>query len=1153
MKFTWPIILQVTFMTLSGILQAQESTLVYPGQDGKLVYVPHANTQESDTVNVIPDFSLCGYKGGGVAIPYVPVKATVFPQEGNDRARIQAAIDAVCALPLDANGFRGAVLLKAGTYEVNDGNIPTTSNGWGNALLISKSGVVLRGEGQGPDGTILISDAEKQHTLLCIQPSVSPQRTTSNTTRITDAYVGTGAKSFNVASTSGFSVGGVIFVTFTPNSAWLNDIYVNPYLNVAGGDILWDTGNYTIRYERKITAITGNLITINSPVVQPMQTKYGGGQISLMTITAGERLYNVGVENLRLEGSGITPTSSETSTKRLQFAIRPRYIENGWIHGVTAVHASESTVKTWDCNYFTVEECAYIDPLGPKEGGWRYAFGLDAGSQHILFQRNYSYDGRHDFVSHAKMPGPNVFLDCYSKLGTTIGPHERFATGTLFDNISMQSLMAVSEQRGTSGSGHGWAGVQQIAWNLECSSIVCDAPKGHQNYAIGCIGTEVLSTVSGKNNTNSVGVYRGYYESKGTHVTTRSLYLKQLEDRFGSAAIANITIPEQQTGNIYSKLANWAGNGPLVTNTGIAVSITSPASGANYSAPQVITINATASDADGSITQVDFYINGSFTGTATTSPYSVTYSIPYDGVYSLTARATDNTGKITTSKAISIYVNAIDHTNPPGTGTITKRAEISNSEGALKAFDKLTTTKWVDNGGIPNAPFPSWIQIQFPTDLVVNTLAITSANDEPDKDPSDFSLKASNDGITWITLKSWSTQTWANRVEEKVFSFSNNVSYNYYRLEITKNQGNVGDTQLSEIKLFWSAQPVIAVTGISVSPAMTTLNLKNTEQLTATILPANASNKTVTWTSGNTSVATVNSSGLVTALAAGTAFITATTQDGAKTATSVITVTSVEAYTYNPSEDTYVRGGTYSTTNYGTTTQIDIKQGSQSDFMRKGLVKFDLRNLSLSNFTSAKLRLFASSAKASTISVYPIDDNWSESTVTWNNAPANGSSISSVAVSASNVYYEFDVTAFVQEQLAGDGVVSLGIWDIGASNVNVSFNSREASSSKPELFVQTSGNVTTINDLNTKTGKKIVSIYPNPLSQDVLTIKMDGYEDLGNVDIIITNLQGQTVYQNQLCGNNSLEISTYGLLKSSIYIVSIKYGQSIVTKKIIVQ
>jgi streptogramin lyase len=71
---------------------------------------------------------------------------------------------------------------------------------------------------------------------------------------------------------------------------------------------------------------------------------------------------------------------------------------------------------------------------------------------------------------------------------------------------------------------------------------------------------------------------------------------------------------------------------------------------------------------------------------------------------------------------------------------------------------------------------------------------------------------------------------------------------------------------------------VIPVTGVTVSPHTLNLNVGATSTLTATVAPSNAS-QAVTWSSSSTSVATVNSSGVVTAVAAGQAYITATTAD----------------------------------------------------------------------------------------------------------------------------------------------------------------------------------------------------------------------------------------------------------------------------------
>lgn len=82
----------------------------------------------------------------------------------------------------------------------------------------------------------------------------------------------------------------------------------------------------------------------------------------------------------------------------------------------------------------------------------------------------------------------------------------------------------------------------------------------------------------------------------------------------------------------------------------------------------------------------------------------------------------------------------------------------------------------------------------------------------------------------------------------------------------------------------------IAVTGVTLNNTSLSLYEGNTYQLTATVEPANAANKTVTWNSSNSGVATVASNGKVTAVSSGTATITVTTEDGNKTATCTVTV-----------------------------------------------------------------------------------------------------------------------------------------------------------------------------------------------------------------------------------------------------------------------
>ena len=84
--------------------------------------------------------------------------------------------------------------------------------------------------------------------------------------------------------------------------------------------------------------------------------------------------------------------------------------------------------------------------------------------------------------------------------------------------------------------------------------------------------------------------------------------------------------------------------------------------------------------------------------------------------------------------------------------------------------------------------------------------------------------------------------------------------------------------------------PVISVFSADLNENAITINIGSSRQLTTTILPSNATNKNISYTSSNTTVATVDSNGLVKAIAAGTAVITVTSADGNKTANCNVTV-----------------------------------------------------------------------------------------------------------------------------------------------------------------------------------------------------------------------------------------------------------------------
>lgn len=111
-----------------------------------------------------------------------------------------------------------------------------------------------------------------------------------------------------------------------------------------------------------------------------------------------------------------------------------------------------------------------------------------------------------------------------------------------------------------------------------------------------------------------------------------------------------------------------------------------------------------------------------------------------------------------------------------------------------KLVDGNLKTKW----GLKRSAL--WIQYEAPKAVVVNEYMIASANDVPNRDPKEWILKASKDGITWVDLDVQKDQTFSDRFTERTFKVANKTAYKFYRLDILSNAGE-RMTQLSEWSL----------------------------------------------------------------------------------------------------------------------------------------------------------------------------------------------------------------------------------------------------------------------------------------------------------------------------------------------------------------
>lgn len=474
-----------------------ESKFVQAGKQGKLTYQP------DEKGNIIPDFSRVGYYQGDKVIPEVPVVTTIAPSE-NAAQQIQAAIDALAAKAPGKDGFRGAILLKKGTYQ-----IPAT-------LQISASGIVLRGEGDTENGTKLVATAANQKPLIAIAGSgnVKPA---GPRVKITDAYVPVGSFSFTVSNAKGLQAGTAIMVCRLGSLKWIQDNKMDQIEN-RGGTKQWRPEEYNLEFERTITRIEGNKVYIDNPIVEALDAQYGGGEVYPYQFEG--RLREVGIEHLYME----SVYASDTAENHAWDAIAINKTEQGWVRKVTARYFGYSCVNLGGtARFITVQDSKCLDAKSQITGGRRYSFNNNG--QCNLFMNCHTTEGRHDYVTGARTLGPNVFYNCTAKnTHADIGPHHRWAVGTLYDNIVTDGEINVQD-RGNWGSGHGWSGVTQIVWNCTAKRAAIQNPwAGGKNYSIGLKGGKFDGRLKGRPDAEWEGQNKEGLQPE-------SLYLAQLKAR----------------------------------------------------------------------------------------------------------------------------------------------------------------------------------------------------------------------------------------------------------------------------------------------------------------------------------------------------------------------------------------------------------------------------------------------------------------------------------------------------------------------------------------------------------------------------------------------------------------------------------------------
>ena len=445
------------------------------------------------------DYSYCGYHRSEQPIPTVKAVTYVAPSGQDDAATIQAAIDWVSQQKPDKQtGFRGAVLLGEGTFTISE------------PLRIRTSGVVLRGSGRGK--TILRKTGYDRGAAIYIEGT--RDIIIKDTLSISD--VQPGSLTISIANSQKLTAKSRITIYRPSTQEWID------YLDCAsfgGGKRMgywaWHPGEIDLRWNRQITAVNGNQVTLNAPITCSIEQRWGGAK-AIIYENRGQ-ISECGVENLSLESDydHARPLDEDHCWDGIYVA----EAENCWVRMVNFLHfAGSAVVIQKSAQQVTVEDCISKQPVS-EIGGYRRRTFLTFGEM-TLFQRCYSEHGINDFAVGHTAAGPNAFVQCesYESFGPS-GAISSWAPGILFDIVNIDGNDIVFKNWELEKFGAGWSTANSTMWQSMASGLFCYSPDSiNRNISHGCWGQ-----IQGN----------GEYTQMNEHVKPYSLFASQLEKRLG--------------------------------------------------------------------------------------------------------------------------------------------------------------------------------------------------------------------------------------------------------------------------------------------------------------------------------------------------------------------------------------------------------------------------------------------------------------------------------------------------------------------------------------------------------------------------------------------------------------------------------------------
>jgi hypothetical protein len=223
-------------------------------------------------------------------------------------------------------------------------------------------------------------------------------------------------------------------------------------------------------------------------------------------------------------------------------------------------------------------------------------------------------------------------------------------------------------------------------------TVAVTAPANGTTYAT---GAAVAITADAADSDGSVTSVEFFVDGTSVGVDNASPYEASYTAAVGTHAI---TAKATDNGGLSTTSAPVS---IVVSNANVAptVSITAPANGTNYTTGAAVAITADAADSDGSVTSVEFFVDGTSVGVDNASPYTASYTA-VAGVHAITAKATDNDGLSTTSAPVNINVG-----NPNIAPTVSVTAPANGATYITGAAVAITADAADSDGTVASVEF----------------------------------------------------------------------------------------------------------------------------------------------------------------------------------------------------------------------------------------------------------------------------------------------------------------------------------------------------------------------------------------------------------------------------------------------------------------